>query len=85
MVKANEVILKGAIEITPADLLGLSRKAGAGATERFIRSLIESGIVKAVINGAEVDGKLAYIFIGYMTIHIIIRAEIGTVQIIYTE
>lgn len=85
MVKANDVILTGAIDLTPTDLLWMARKFGRGEAQHFITSVIKAGIERAFVKGKEVEGELSYIFLGYVTLQIIIRSEIGIVEIIYTE
>ena len=85
MVKANDVILTGAVDLTPTDLLWMTRNFGQARAQQFIRTVIENGTERAIVNGKEVEGKLSYIFVGYVTLQIIIRCEIGTVEIIYTE
>lgn len=85
MVKANDVILTGAIDLTPNDLLWMARKFGRGEAQQFITAVIKEGIERAIVKGKEVEGELSYIFVGYVTLQIIIRTEIGTFEIIYTE
>ncbi len=85
MVKANDVILTGAINLTPKDLLWMARNFGREEAQQFITAVIKEGIERAIVKGKEVEGELSYIFVGYVTLQIIIRCEIGTVEIIYTE
>lgn len=85
MVKTNDVILTGAVNLTPTDLLWMARKFGREEAQEFIEAAIKKGIERAIVNGVEVEGKLSYIFIGYVTLQIIIRSDIGTLEIIYTE
>lgn len=85
MVKANDVILTGAINLTPKDLLWMARKFGREEAQQFITAVIKEGIERAIVKGKEVEGELSYIFVGYVTLQIIIRTEMGTFEIIYTE